>query len=112
MSGDIDMLDASMPDHSPLSGSAAPVSQSMLAIIEQTPVVEAGEGTAHDRVIRLMFPGVQIDRLGFPENGSAGDLGQVSGGTYQAAERRPVVGPDRLAQRYTTILTACSEPVL
>jgi hypothetical protein len=108
MSGDIDMLDASMPDHSSPSGSATPVSQSMLAIIERTPVVEAGGGTAHDRIIHLVFPGAQIDQLGLPENGSAGDLGQVSGGMYVAAERCPVVGPDRLAQRDTTILTAFS----
>jgi hypothetical protein len=104
------MLDASMPDRSPPSGSATLVSQSIFATIEQTPVLEAGGGTAGDRIIHLVFPGAQIDQLGFPESGSARDLGQVSGGMYQAAECCSVVGLDLMAQRHTTILTAFSEP--
>jgi succinyl-diaminopimelate desuccinylase len=101
---------ASMPYYSPPSGFATLVSQSVLAITGQKPVLDASGGTTDGRFIHPVFPGAEIVELGLPENGGAGHLKQASGGMHQIDERCSVADLGRLAQCYATILTAFSEP--
>lgn len=70
---------ASTPYYSPPSGFAKLVSQSVLATIGRTPVLDAGGGTTDGRFIHPVFPGAEIVELGLPENGGTGDLRQASG---------------------------------
>jgi hypothetical protein len=100
-----------MPYHSPPSGFASLVSQSVFATTGQTPVMNAGEGKTVGRIIHLVFPGAEIVELGLPEKGDAGALRQAAGGMHQAGERCRVTSLGLLAQDYGTILTAFSEPV-